>query len=320
MTENFKYLYGPVPSRRLGQSLGVSPIPPKTCNYSCVYCQIGRTTNFTNTRQDFFPKEEILSEIESFLKKPANFDFITFVGEGEPTLYKSLGWLINSTKKLTDKPIAVITNGALLYDSTVRKDLLGADVILPTLDAGTQELFKRINRPIKSLLIDEIIRGMIDFRSEFSGQIWMEVMLVKGLNDDKEDISKIKEILEKMHCDRIYVNVPIRPPAESWVEIPDKERIVEICKELNAHNIAHYESIKGFQINKEDDLREQILKITTRHPLREDQIISMMNLSEQEAISLLQSLAEEKKLRRIEYNNQIFWINAKSRIKNKKTR
>ncbi len=319
MKKEYKYLFGPVPSRRLGQSLGVSPIPPKTCNYSCVYCQIGRTTHFTNVRQDFFPKEEILLEIKSFIESTNNYDYITFVGEGEPTLCKSLGWIIRATKELTEKPIAVITNGALLYDSDTRKDLLAADVVLPTLDATTQELFKKINRSIKQLTIDKIIQGMLDFRSEFSGQIWMEVMLVKGLNDDPDTISKIKTVLEKLNCDRVYVNVPIRPPAEHWVKIPDKDRILEICKELKAYNIAHYESVTGFQLDKENDLESQILKITTRHPLREVQIVSMLDLSKQEVISLLEKMAIKGKIKQIEYNNEIFWINAKSKIKRKNT-
>lgn len=315
MTEAYKYLFGPVPSRRLGQSLGISPIPPKTCNYSCVYCQIGRTTHFTNTREDFYPKEEILGEIKSFIKKNTNFDYITFVGEGEPTLCKSLGWLIDSTKKITNKPIAVITNGALLYDVNLRKELLEADVILPTLDAGTQELFKEINRPIKSLILDQIINGMKNFRSEFKGKIWMEVMLVKDLNDDPENISKIRDILDELNCDRVYVNVPIRPPAERWVEIPEKERIVSICKELKAHNIAHYEDEVGFHINDDIDYKDQILKTTTRHPLREDQIISMIALPEKDIRQLLKEMHQEGILRRLEYNNQIFWLNAKSKIK-----
>jgi len=315
MKTKYHYLYGPVPSRRLGQSLGVSPIPPKTCNYSCVYCQIGRTTHFTNVRQDFFPKEEILNEIKTFIKSSVSFDYITFVGEGEPTLCKSLGWLIRETKKLTDKPIAVITNGALLYDPETRNDLLAADVILPTLDATTQELFKKINRPVKQLLIDKIIQGMMDFRSEFKGQIWMEVMLVKGLNDDSESISKIRNVLEKLNCDRVYVNVPIRPPAENWVKISDKNRVIEICKELNAHNIAHYESIVGFYLGDSEDIENQILNITTRHPLREIQIFEMIDLPDSEVKLLLQKMAENGKLKQVDYNNQIFWINAKSKIK-----
>ncbi|MHA1188657.1 MAG: radical SAM protein [Candidatus Heimdallarchaeota archaeon] len=302
MNKTYKYLYGPVPSRRLGKSLGVSPIPPKTCNYSCVYCQIGRTTHFSNTREDFFPKEDILAEIEHFIRSTNDFDYITFVGEGEPTLCKSLGWLIRSTKKLTKKPVAVITNGALLYDPETRYDLLEADVVLPTLDAASQELFKKINRSKK----------------ENSGKIWMEVMLVAGLNDSKESIREIKTVLDKLGCDRVYVNVPIRPPAEQWVHIPENDRIVEICKELNAHNIAHYESDEGFQINVNEDIEDQILKITTRHPLRETQIIAMFDLPLQEITQILSKMSKDGMIKRVEHNNQVFWLNANSKIKSMK--
>jgi len=315
MKKNYNYLFGPVPSRRLGQSLGVSPIPPKTCNYSCVYCQIGRTTHFSNIRQDFFPRENILDELKSFINTSENFDYITFVGEGEPTLCKSLGWLIHSTKKLTNKPIAVITNGALLYDVDTQNDLLEADVILPTLDAVSQDLFKKINRPIKGLHIDKIIQGMMDFRLKYHGQIWMEVMLVAGLNDSMDNILKIKGVLEKMNCDRIYVNVPVRPPAENWVKIPEKDHIIEICTELSAYNIAHYESTVGFHLDKEVDLENQILNITSRHPLRETQIISMLDLPENDILLLLRKMVEKGIIKKIEYNKQIFWINAKSKIK-----
>ena len=158
----------------------------------------------------------------------------------------------------------------------------------------------------------------MDFRSEFKGQIWMEVMLVKELNDDSESISKIRNVLEKLNCDRVYVNVPIRPPAESWVKISDKNRVIEICKELNAHNIAHYESIVGFHLGDSEDIENQILNITTRHPLREIQILEMIDLPDSEVKLLLQKMAESGKLKQVDYNNQIFWINAKSKIKTEK--
>ncbi|NHJ87804.1 MAG: radical SAM protein [Asgard group archaeon] len=312
MTTNYHYLFGPVPSRRLGRSLGVSPIPPKTCNYSCVYCQIGRTTHFTNIREDFFPKEVVLQEINSFLLSNEDFDYITFVGEGEPTLCKSLGWLISETKKLTTKPIAVITNGALLYDEQLRKELVQADVILPTLDATTQTLFKKINRPIKGLEIHKIIEGMKAFRREYKGKIWMEVMLVEGLNDDPETIAKIKHTLEEIHCDRIYVNVPIRPPAEKWVKIPSKDRILQICSELQAYNIAHYEASEGFHIEQETDLEQQILNITTRHPLREEQIIAMLDLPQDKILNLLETMAKKGKIKKVIHYDQIFWIKKKN--------
>jgi wyosine [tRNA(Phe)-imidazoG37] synthetase (radical SAM superfamily) len=314
MNQKYDFVYGPVPSRRLGQSLGVSPIPAKTCNYSCVYCQIGRTTHFTNTRQDFFPPKKILREIEHATAN-LEFDYLTFVGEGEPTLNQSLGWLINAIKEFSDKPIAVITNGALLYDSKMRKELLQADVILPTLDATEQELFKKVNRPYRTLDIEKIIQGMMDFREDFTGEIWMEVMLVKDLNDGQKNIDQLELALEQMNCDRTYVNVPIRPPAETWVQIPPKKRVLEICKQLKADNIAHYEQVEGFHLDKTEDIEEQLLKITTRHPLREKQIIRMLELPKEKTLKILNKMVAERKIKKIRYNEETFWINAESKIK-----
>jgi len=164
--KKFKYVYGPVPSRRLGRSLGVNPIPFKTCNYSCVYCQLGRTLHLINERKSFFPKDDILEEIlESVKIHKGKIDYITFVGEGEPTLNKDLGWLIRKAKDRTNLKIAVITNGALLYREDVKEDLLAADVVLPSLDAGSEETFKKINRPHKDLKINKKKVEIITFNS-----------------------------------------------------------------------------------------------------------------------------------------------------------
>jgi len=313
MPYSFKFVYGPVPSRRLGESLGVSPIPNKTCNFSCVYCQLGRTTHFTNERQDFFPKEEILAEIKEAVATIDKIDYITFVGEGEPTLCKSLGWLIEETKKITEIPIAVITNGSLLYLPEVRMELLQADVVLPTLDAIAPSLFKKINRPHRELAIDKIIQGLFDFRAEYSGELWLEVMLVKDLNDSEENIQQLHDVLQRLHCERIYVNVPIRPPAESWVKIPEKETVLWICQTLGATNIAFYESTVGFTIQNESQIQEEILKITSRHPLREDQIMHLTAMATTKVRELLDEMVRQEKIKKIEYNNQIFYEKVKQR-------
>jgi wyosine [tRNA(Phe)-imidazoG37] synthetase (radical SAM superfamily) len=310
-----QFVYGPVPSRRLGQSLGVSPIPPKTCNYSCVYCQIGRTTHYTNKRQSFFEKETILDQVFETIDSGVKIDYITFVGEGEPTLSKDLGWLIEQIKNNTTIPTAVITNGALLIEEQVRNELRKVDVILPTLDATKQKLFKKINRPVKGLKIKDIIEGFRQFRKNYSGEIWMEVMLVKGLNDTKEVVDNLEEVLNTLSCDRVYVNIPIRPPAETWVKCPDNDRVLEICKQLGAENISHYESVAGFHIDKAKKLAEELVNITTRHPLREEQILKMVDSPPDKVKALLERLSREGKLRKVVYNERIFWINASSKIK-----
>ncbi|MFW9781271.1 MAG: radical SAM protein, partial [Candidatus Heimdallarchaeota archaeon] len=168
-----KYVYGPVPSRRLGRSLGIDPIPLKTCNYQCIYCQLGKTTYFTNERKNFFPVKAIICELKKAIKEnEGNFDYITFVGSGEPTLYKDLKKLILMAKELSEIPICVITNGSLLYDKEIRDILISADVILPSLDAGDEKSFIKINRPHPSINFEKLIQGFIDFREIYKGKFW----------------------------------------------------------------------------------------------------------------------------------------------------
>ena len=158
-------------------------------------------------------------------------DFLTFVGSGEPTLYKDLKDLILAAKRLTNKPVCVITNGALLYDQEVKNSLMEADVIMPSLDAGNEKMFRRINRPHPDIKFDKMVEGLIEFRKKFPGKIWMEIMLMKNINDGIESLKMIKKITNQINPDRTYINVPIRPPAESWVKKPSKESI-ERCKEV----------------------------------------------------------------------------------------
>ncbi|HIH97545.1 MAG TPA: radical SAM protein [Thermoplasmata archaeon] len=264
------HAYGPVPSRRLGNSLGVSPIPPKTCSYTCVYCQLGRTSKLQIKRESFFPKWDILGDIEKVVKK-SDPDYITFVGDGEPALCKDLGWLIHETKQRWKIPTAVITNGSLLWMEEVRQDLMEADVVLPSLDAGSEEVFKKINRPHKKIKYEQMLGGMIDFSSEYKGKVWIELMLVRDVNDSEEALKDIRKNIELIRYDRAYVNIPIRPPAESWVQPPSTDRILRAQELLGkAQSITNYE--KGeFGIEEFSNARSAILEICLRHPLREEQ-------------------------------------------------
>jgi len=268
------YVYGPVPSRRLGRSLGVSPIPPKTCSYTCVYCQLGRTTDLTATRRSFYPKEDILSEIIS-KGRVADLDYVTFVGDGEPTLCEDLGWLLEETKNKLKAKTAVITNGSLLFLESVREDLNRADVIMPTLDAGDEKVFRAVNRPHRSITFDLMLKGLVDFRSEYSGQIWLEVMLVKGVNDSESELKSIGEAVNLISPDRVYVVTPIRPPAESWVEPPEPEAVI-MAQELIGESVPIVDRESGeFRLDEYSDARQAILEIGSRHPLREEQAIEI---------------------------------------------
>ncbi|NLI95755.1 MAG: radical SAM protein [Synergistaceae bacterium] len=270
----YRYVYGPVPSRRMGLSLGVSPIPKKFCNYSCIYCQLGRTDHLSNVRQEFFPLEEILVEVRDYLSRGDGFDVVTLVGEGEPTLYLKLGELITGIKALTDKPVAVITNGALLFEPEVRAALMPADLVLPSLDAFDEKSFRQINRPSRELDFESVYRGLQVFSLEFLGEIWVETMIVKGINDDEASLRKLKSLLEGIRYDRLFVNVPARPPAEKWVESPDEERLRQAIEILGG--ISMELLVSGGFSSKEDDDRQAVLSIIRRHPMNAFEIESFL--------------------------------------------
>lgn len=268
--KDLKYVYGPVPSRRLGLSLGISPIPKKTCNYSCVYCQLGRTDRMTNTRQDFFPVESILTEVDHILANDIPFDAITIVGEGEPTLYKSLGLLISEIKRRTDLPVAVITNGALFYDPQVRREVALADIVSPTMDAVDEQSFKRINRPYGTLSYKLIAHGLKEFSKEYRGQIWLELMLVKGYNDDETTLLRYRDLLRDIRYDRLYINTPVRPPAEVFAVAADRSQIEKAMELLDGTSIDLLVS-HGFHSELEDDYLA-IMSIIKRHPMNQYEI------------------------------------------------
>lgn len=272
--ENLKHLYGPVPSRRLGLSLGVSPIPNKTCNYSCIYCQLGRTNHLKKERKLFEPVDEIVDELKFVISQNIEFDVITIVGEGEPTLYLGLGELIDKIHNLSTKPVVVITNGSLFSDETVIEALKKADIILPSLDATNEFQFKQINRPHKFINYADIIQGLIDFSNEFSGELWIEIMLVKGINDDEISLNAFLEILKKIKYSRLYINSPVRPPAEKDVCEVDEvtmEKAIKILKGISIDKL----SSEGFHSEIKDDF-EAVISTIQRHPMNQFEILDFL--------------------------------------------
>jgi len=270
----YKYVYGPVPSRRMGLSIGISPIPEKYCNYSCIYCQLGRTRNMTNERKEYFQLSNILEEFKAYLKEDLKFDVVTIVGEGEPTLYSRIGELIVGLQELTSKPITVITNGSLLYDKEVRMQLINADIVLPSFDAYDENSFKIINRSYGKIKFQDVYQGLKDFSKEYKGQLWIETMLIKGVNDDKESLIKLKSLLDGVNYSRLYINSPVRPPAENWVEPPSKESMqlaIEILEGISINFLAS----EGFYSDTKDDY-EAILSIIKRHPMNQYELRSFL--------------------------------------------
>jgi wyosine [tRNA(Phe)-imidazoG37] synthetase (radical SAM superfamily) len=269
-----KYVFGPVPSRRLGQSLGIDTIPLKTCNWNCVYCQLGRTKPVTNERKEYYPPDEIASEVEEALQahRPGEIDWVTFVGSGEPLLHSSMGRLIRQVKQLTNLPVAVITNGSLLYLPEVCQELAAADAVLPTLDAGTEELYRRINRPHPEVTFTRLVDGLIAFREEYPGKLWVEVMLVQGLNDGPEALRDIAEVLRRVRPDAVHINLPTRPPAETWVQPPTDESLMRALAILGDVAEVVHPAEGSFDLSGYDDPVDAILAIITRHPMRQEEL------------------------------------------------
>jgi wyosine [tRNA(Phe)-imidazoG37] synthetase (radical SAM superfamily) len=273
-----KYVFGPVPSRRLGQSLGIDTIPLKTCNWNCVYCQLGRTIPVTNARKEYVPQAEVLAEVRQALQShhPGDIDWVTFVGSGEPTLHSGCGWLIRAVKAITDLPVAIITNGSLLYLPEVRRELAAADAVMPTLDAGDPDLYQMLNRPHPDVTFERLIGGLEMFRQEYNGQLWPEVMLVRGLNDTEEALQRIADILRRVNPDEVHIALPDRPPTETWVEPPDEEGIIRAQAILGDVARVLHPAFGTFDLRGCDDLAEAIIAIITRHPMSEQDIIASL--------------------------------------------
>ncbi|MHC4155862.1 MAG: radical SAM protein, partial [Planctomycetota bacterium] len=217
MAEPQKHLYGPVPSRRLGLSLGVDVVPLKACPLDCLYCQLGKTSHRSTERRQYVSAEQILTQLTSRLRQGLEADFITIGGSGEPTLNSNLGRIIDGIKHVTDIPVAILTNGVLFYRPEVRADCIKADVVLPSLDAGDEQTFRKIDRPHEALSLEKLIAGLSAFRDEFPGNIWVEVFLVEGLNTADEQIAQIQHAIGRIRPDKIQLNTAVRPTAESGI-------------------------------------------------------------------------------------------------------
>ncbi len=305
-----KYVFGPVPSRRLGQSLGIDPVPLKTCNWNCVYCQLGRTIPLTNERREFFPQEEILIEVKEALAshQPGEIDWVTFVGSGETTLHTAIGWMVEQVKQLTDLPVAVITNGSLLYLPEMCHALSYADAVLPSLDAGNARLYRKINRPHPEITFDRLVQGLIAFRKEYRGKLWIEVMLVKGLNDTQAALKEIAEILRHIQPDEVHILQPERPPVETWVQPADEEGLLRARAILGDIARVIHPATGSFDLSSAETLLEAVVGIITRHPMREVELIeTLKHYSPGDVTATLQALEKSGKAQLINRLGARWW-------------
>lgn len=274
MEKMMKHVFGPVPSRRLGRSLGVDPLPLKTCNWNCVYCQLGRTKPLVNERKDYFSPEEVVAQVQSSLAahSPGDIDWITFVGSGEPLLHASLGKIIHDIKELTHLPIAVITNGTLLYQGEIRGELAEADAVMPSLDAGTPELYRKINRPHPDVTFERLLSGLIAFRQGYKGWLWLETMLVRGLNDTEQALGDLAEVVRRIRPDEVHINLPTRPPAETWVHPPVQSGLTRAAAILGGIAQVVQPAEGTFDLSGDISIVDAIVGTITRHPMRQEEL------------------------------------------------
>ena len=300
-----KYIFGPVPSRRLGRSLGVDLVPFKTCSYDCIYCQLGRTTNKTIKRKEWVPIDIVTEQVKEKLdSKP---DYITLSGSGEPTLFSRLGDLISRIKDITDIPIAVLTNGSLLWLPEVRKALKSADMVVPSLDAGSSQIFQYVNRPHKNITFSKMLQGLVEFRKDYHGQYWLEVFLLAGVTTPEMEINRLKTCINAIQPDKVQVNTVTRPPADAFAEPVSQKQLQTITEKLyeKAEAIADYSNV-----HKQQDFsarREDVLILLQRRPCSVEDIAIGLGLHRNEAVKYVEELSSAGIIEAKLHNQQLYY-------------
>ena len=304
--------FGPIPSRRLGRSLGLNNIPPKFCSYSCVYCQVGSARNTQVERREFYnPKEiakKVKAKVEQLRANEEIIDYLSFVPDGEPTLDVNLGKEIEMLKSLGIK-IAVISNGSLTYEKGVRRDLLKADWVSLKLDAASEEVWRRINRPSGLLKWESICRGMFEFAREYKGELTSETMLIRGINDDEREIRKIADFLSELKPAKSYISIPIRPPAERWVK-PAEEEAVNIAYQIFSAELDEVELLIGYEGDNffsAGNIAEDLLAITSVHPMRREAVEKLLQRAGAKW-EVIERLIEEDKIKEVRYAGKRFYL------------
>jgi wyosine [tRNA(Phe)-imidazoG37] synthetase (radical SAM superfamily) len=301
------YVFGPVPSRRLGLSLGIDLIPAKTCTYDCLYCQVGRTTCKTIEAGLFIPIQEVLAELEQKLGKMKP-DFVTLAGSGEPTLHSHIDKVITFIKRITGIKIALLTNGSLLWNEEVRNRVSGSDVIIPTLTTAFEETFRSIHRPCPELSLPLIIEGLKSLRQAYQGQIFLEVVLLAGFNDSNREIEGLKSVIDEISPDRVQLNTVVRPPADSRaipLDIKRLESIKETFGESAEIITGHALKQKG---GRQDSLITAIVEMAKRRPVSSADVAHALGLPLDEAEGLIKGLRIKGLLRQQEHSGKVFYL------------
>jgi wyosine [tRNA(Phe)-imidazoG37] synthetase (radical SAM superfamily) len=305
----FRYVYGPVPSRRLGRSLGLDLVPFKTCTYDCVYCQLGRTTKKTIERKEYVPVKKVLAELEKKLAVEDTPDYIGLAGSGEPTLNSSIGDLIGKIKGLTDIPVAVLTNGSLLWMSEVQDALMAADLVLPSLDAGAEHLFRYVNRPHEDISFERMVGGIASFTKRFPGAVWLEVLLLAGVTGIPSEVKKIAALAKRIGPARVQLNTVSRPPAEEFALPLSTDQMLALKDifpgevDIISGNERDGGRVSAFTEAKEED----ILALLSRRPCTSEDVAVGLGIHVTEALKLLEILIAVEKVNTVVTGGRSFY-------------
>jgi len=309
MDAGFRHLYGPVPSRRLGRSLGVDLVPFKTCTYDCIYCQLGRTTQKTVERKEYVKVDEILQELETKLAVIPAPDYISLSGSGEPTLHARIGEVIRGIKSMTQIPVAVLTNGSLLWLREVHDALLEADLVLPSLDAGNERMFRYVNRPHKEITFSRLFAGLAEFVEDFAKPVWLEVLLLAGVTGTASEVKKIAAFAKRIGPGRIQLNTVSRPPAEEFAfpvafeQMQQLKRLFGDATEVICES-GRDETRVPFASENED---AEILALLSRRPCTVEGISAGLGMHASDAVKRLEALSKEGAVRLVRKQGAIFF-------------
>ncbi|MCF8219440.1 MAG: radical SAM protein [Bacteroidales bacterium] len=310
----YKYLFGPVPSRRLGMSLGIDLVPKKVCSLDCVYCEVGKTTKLTTDRKEYILYDKVTAELADYFQNNPEPDYITFSGYGEPTLNVRIGEILQYLKTTKPHiPIAILTNGTLFYDPTLQEEIKTADVVLPSLDAATEEVFRKLNRPAEGLSLTNYINGLIEFSQKYKGKIWLEVFILPGYNDHEEELTKLKEIIQKIHPESVQLNTLDRPGTEPGLRGATPEELQKIIDFWDMKNVKII-SAAAARKNKTSyrkDTESAILETIARRPCTLQDLTQILGMHSNEINKYLGVLEEEGKIQTQELERGVFYQLAK---------
>ena len=302
-----KYVFGPVPSRRLGLSLGVDLIPFKTCSFDCLYCEVGRTTEMTLTPVNYAPYKEVVREVEEKLRT-CRPDVITIAGSGEPTLYADVEKVIDGIKEITEIDVALLTNGSLFWREEIVRRVLHADIILPTLSSAFEDTYRKIHRPPAELSLERVIEGLKKLRAMYRGRIYLETIFLAGINDTDQEIAALKSVIDAINPDKIQINTVVRPPADIRAKCLDRQRLKEIKNFLGPKAEIVAGSPAGNEKKGWGSAAEDFLDMVRRRPLTAADMARLSSMSVDDAQSVIKGLLIKGMIRKREYSGEIFYV------------